>query len=81
MLFYRIGLLLRLSCAWRVRRQQLGKRLLPCNILVLLCAQMYAPDIPRSLNSPLTMHAFFYSDGCQSVAGCDTPPVLQQPRR
>lgn len=59
MLFYLIGLLLSFSCAWRVRRQQLGKRLLPCNILVLLCALMYAPYIQRSLNSQLPMHAFF----------------------
>jgi hypothetical protein len=59
MLFYLIGLLLSFSCAWRVRRQQRGKRLLPCNILVLLCALMYAPYILRSLNSPLPMHAFF----------------------
>ena len=81
MLFYRIGLLLSFSCVWRVRRQQLGKRLLPCNILVLLCALMYASYIPRSRNSPLPMHAFFYSAGCQSVAGCDSPHVLQQPRR
>lgn len=59
MLFYLIGLLLSFSCAWRVRRQQLRKSLLPCNILVLLCALMYAPYILRSLNSPLPMHAFF----------------------
>ena len=58
MSYYLIGLFLSLSCAWRVRRQQLGKRLLPCNILVLLCALMYAPYILRSLNSPLPMHAF-----------------------
>ena len=59
MLFYLIGLLLSFSCAWRVQRQQRGKRLLLCNILVILSALMYAPYILRSLNSPLPMHAFF----------------------
>ena len=59
MTYYLIGLLLCLSCAWRVRRQQQEKRLLPCNILVMLSILMYVPFILRALNSPLPMHAFF----------------------
>ena len=59
MTYYLIGLLLCLSCAWRVRRQQQGKRLLPCNIMLILSLLMYVPFILRSLNSPLPMHAFF----------------------
>lgn len=59
MTYYLTGLLLCLSCAWRVRRQQCGKRLLLCNILVILSALMYMPFILRALSSPLPMHAFF----------------------
>ena len=69
MLFYLIGLLLSFSCAWRVHRQQRGKRLLLCNILVILSALMYAPYILRSLNSPFPMHAFFVAmDACPLLA-------------
>lgn len=59
MTYYLTGLLLCLSCAWRVRRQQCGKRLLLCNILVILSALMYMPFILRALSSPIPMHAFF----------------------
>jgi hypothetical protein len=59
MAYYLIGLFLCICCAWRVRRQQRGKRLLLCNILVILSLLMYVPFILRSLNSPLPMHAFF----------------------
>ena len=59
MTYYLTGLLLCLSCVWRVRRQQCGKRLLPCNILVILSALMYMPFILRALSSPLPLHAFF----------------------
>ena len=59
MLFYLIGLLLSFSCAWRVHRQQRGKRLLLCNILVILSALMYAPFILQALSSPIPMHSFF----------------------
>lgn len=59
MTYYLIGLLLCLSCAWRVRRQQCGKRLLLCNILVILSALMYMTFILRALSSPIPMHAFF----------------------
>ena len=59
MLFYLIGLLLSFSCAWRVRWQQQGKRLLLCNILVILSALMYAPFILQALSSPIPMHSFF----------------------
>lgn len=59
MLLYLIGLLLSFSCAWRVHRQQRGKRLLLCNILVILSALMYAPFILQALSSPIPMHSFF----------------------
>ncbi len=59
MAYYLIGLFLCLCCAWRVRQQQQGKRLLLCNILLILSLLMYTPFILRSLNSPLPMHAFF----------------------
>lgn len=59
MLFYLIGLLLSFSCAWRVHRQQREKRLLLCNILVILSALMYAPFILQALSSPIPMHSFF----------------------
>lgn len=59
MAYYLIGLFLCLCCAWRVRRQQQGKRLLLCNILLILSLLMYTPFILAALSSPLPMHAFF----------------------
>ena len=59
MSYYLIGLFLSLSCAWRVHRQQREKRLLLCNILVILSALMYAPFILQALSSPIPMHSFF----------------------
>lgn len=59
MAYYLIGLFICLCCAWRARRQQQGKRLLLCNILLILSLLMYAPFILRALSSPLPMHAFF----------------------
>lgn len=59
MAYYLIGLFLCLCCAWRARRQQQGKRLLLCNILLILSLLVYAPFILQALSSPLPMHAFF----------------------
>ena len=59
MAYYLSGLFLCLCCAWRVRRQQQGKRLLLCNILLILSLLMYTPFILQALSSPLPVHAFF----------------------